>query len=107
MKLLLSKGLFTLIDDIDFLYLSNYRWYAKRSAYNWYAVRGIKVKGKVIHIRMHRYIMNAQQGQVVHHRNGNSLDNRRENLVVCTQRVNLSYRNKRKKDVNTDRTRYS
>ncbi len=31
---------------------------------------------------MHRLIMGAERGQVVHHRNGDRLDNRRENLEV-------------------------
>lgn len=37
---------------------------------------------------MHRYIMDAPKGMVVDHINGDSLDNRRENLRVCTQSQN-------------------
>ena len=36
-------------------------------------------------IRLHRLIMNAPEGMVVDHLNGDSLDNRRSNLRVCTQ----------------------
>jgi hypothetical protein len=33
---------------------------------------------------MHRQIVNADPAHVVHHKNGNTLDNRRENLEVTT-----------------------
>lgn len=37
---------------------------------------------------MHRFIMNAQKGQIIDHINGNGLDNRKENLRFCTHRQN-------------------
>lgn len=37
---------------------------------------------------MHRYIMNAQPGQVIDHINGDKLDNRRENLRFVTTSQN-------------------
>lgn len=43
-------------------------------------------------IRLHRLITNAPKGLVVDHINGNTLDNRRENLRVCTQKENTQNR---------------
>lgn len=40
-------------------------------------------------VAMHREIAGAPDGKVVDHINGDPLDNRRENLRVCTQQQNL------------------
>lgn len=37
---------------------------------------------------MHRLIMNAQNGQMIDHINGNVLDNRKENLRLCNKSTN-------------------
>ena len=41
---------------------------------------------------MHRLVAGAARGQVVHHKNDDTLDNRRENLCVCTQADNVRRR---------------
>jgi len=41
-------------------------------------------------IYMHRFIMNAVVGQSVDHKNGNPLDNRKENLRFCTMSQNIA-----------------
>lgn len=55
-------------------------WYTKTQCYA-LASRGIY---------MHRLIVGARRGQVVHHLNGDGLDNRRCNLHLGTQRDNLA-----------------
>lgn len=40
-------------------------------------------------LRMHRVITGATRWQVVHHRNGDRLDNRKCNIVVTTQSSNM------------------
>ena len=40
------------------------------------------------HTVLHRLIMNAPKGYVTDHINGDKLDNRRENLRICTQHQN-------------------
>lgn len=50
-------------------------------------------------IELHRFIMKPKKGEYVDHINGNTLDNRRENLRICTNSANL--RNGRKRTNNT------
>lgn len=42
--------------------------------------------------RLHRLIVSPASGQFVDHANGNGLDNRRENLRVCTHSQNMQNR---------------
>ncbi len=46
---------------------------------------------------LHRVLMNAKPGEVVDHKNGNTLDNRRSNLRVCRQAQNLQNKSKFKR----------
>jgi len=47
-------------------------------------------------LALHRYLTDAPKGKVVDHINHNTLDNRSENLRVCTQAENLLNRKKNK-----------
>lgn len=80
----LTQGKFALVDDEDFEYLTQWKWCAVRSDTTFYAERGESGH----HIRMHADIMNNPKGMEVDHRNRNGLDNRRENLRVCTNQQN-------------------
>lgn len=64
----------------DFAALSKFSWRAAKSAHCWYAVRRIKLGEKTRTIKMHRQIACTPFDQICHHKNGQSLDNRRENL---------------------------
>ena len=105
----LSQGMIALVDDNDYKYLKLFKWYAKESKTSWYVVRmerlhhrsyrGRKVKGrrKRKTFRMHNVIMNPESNQIVHHRDGNGLNNQRENLELTTLVGNNEYAaNKRK-----------
>lgn len=52
-----------------------------------------RIKGKII--EMHRYIIDPPSNMYVDHINHNTLDNRRENLRVCTNSSNLRNASKR------------
>ncbi len=77
-----------LADHADGPILSEYSWYVIDCRGKLYA----QARGNGKKVSMHRLLMNAPQGFVVHHRNGNGLDNRRENLEVTSQRQNVRYR---------------
>lgn len=82
----LSHGMTTIIDPDDFEELSRHKWKAVRSSFCYYAVRDVIVDGKEFRIRMHREIVNCPDHQIVHHRNRRSLDNRKRNLQLMTQK---------------------
>ena len=92
----LTQGKFAIVDDADFEQLSKYKWCAKRGYATYYAGRYIKKNNKKTTIRMHQEIMNAQKGQQFDHRNSNGLDNRRENLRICTGTQNQANRGKQR-----------
>ena len=84
----LTRGLVTIIDAEDLEFVSQYKWCAMRSTNTDYAVRAQRIDGKTVNFRLHRVLLNAPKGMHVDHRNSNGLDNRRENLRLCTRREN-------------------
>lgn len=82
----LSKGKVAKIDDDDLEKVSFCSWNFDRYARANVWLKGEK-KYKVMY--MHRIIANAPQGMDVDHINGDKLDNRKENLRVCTRSENL------------------
>lgn len=87
----LTKGMFALVDDDMFDELNAYHWQASRNRDGgvWYAGRGAYLGIKHRTIFMHDQIMNPPAGLIVDHRNQQGLDNRRENLRICTHSQNL------------------
>lgn len=85
-KIPLTKGEYALVDDAD---------YAELSAWSWCLTNGYPSRRKTFAKReakiayLHRELMNPGDGLVVDHINGDKLDNRRENLRICTQAENM------------------
>jgi hypothetical protein len=90
-EVLLTQNKVALIDDEDFALVAPYSWHLFKDRNGYEYARGYKDGVKV---RMHRLLARAKQGQLVDHKNGNTLDNRQENLRVCTHSENM--RNQKK-----------
>jgi len=81
----LNGKFFALVSPEDFEEINRFRWYAKKSGFCIYACRGMRKDGRVIIIRMHRQIARTPADMICHHKNGNTLDNRRYNLENMVQ----------------------
>ncbi len=97
----LTKGYFALVDDCDFEELMKYRWFVDVRRHGIYIKRYKPTEfGKNGNIYLHRQIMGVTDINIkVDHINGNQLDNRRENLRLCSQAQNLMNRKPRKENV--------
>jgi hypothetical protein len=89
-KIFLGEGLYTIVDLSDYYLLNNFRWSAKRDRRNIYAVRFLNepLKQATI-VSLHRIILNSPSNLLVDHRNGHTLDNRKENLRLATRSQNV------------------
>ena len=79
----LSKGLYTLVDPEDYALLNQTKWsaYFKPHCNKWYAQN--KKEGL-----LHRYLLGIKDPNVlVYHKNGNTLDNTRQNLEVISREI--------------------
>ena len=97
----LTKNMVTIVDEEDYEWLNQYKWcIGKGSGNKCYAVRRNK-NLKPNKVRMHREIMNLQHANnlEVDHINGDTLDNRKSNLRICTHKDNT--RNKKIQSNNT------
>lgn len=91
-KIELTKGLFAIVDDSDFEFLSQFKWHATNCDGKHYATTHLK-KGNAL-IRMHTLLLPF--AVEVDHKNGDGLDNRRENLRPATRSQNKRNIPKRK-----------
>jgi len=90
-KIKLHNGQFAIVDGADFdaiVRLSRV-WTAIDSNGKTYAAFISKSDGKTKTDYMHRVLMNAPSELTVDHINGNSLDNRRQNLRLATRAQNM------------------
>ena len=87
----LTQGKVALVDDEDYEYLMQWKWYVNNFRGKSYAVRNFKIaKGNRTAILMHREIMIPKKGFVIDHVDSNTLNNLKNNLRICTQGENLT-----------------
>lgn len=86
-ELTLTQGKVALVDDEDYEWASQWKWYAWRGAKTFYVLRNGSSPQKGT-IRLHRTIMEAPPELEVDHINGDGLDNRRCNLRLATRAEN-------------------
>jgi hypothetical protein len=91
----LSQGKHAIVDDEDYDFLVQWKWHLMGR----YAGRVItdSTTRKQQSVAMHRIILNTPQGMHTDHINGDGLDNRRENLRICTPSENIRNQKTRKR----------
>lgn len=97
MAISLTQGLFALVDGKNYEWLTQWKWCAHKSGYNYYAERSIGKKPNQKTISMHRQILNAKVNDAVDHANHNGLDNREQNVRIATNSQNQYNRRPNKK----------
>ena len=76
----LTQDKFTIVDDEDYSRICMFKWCANQSRNTFYAISDSIKQKKKTRIIMHRLIMNAQKGVQIDHKDGNGLNNRKNNL---------------------------
>lgn len=94
----LTRGLFALVDDSDYEWLNQCKWYANKIDQTFYACRGVNSSGNRSTILMHRLILGLKPGdkRQSDHINQNGLDNQRTNLRSASASQNQANRRFRK-----------
>lgn len=88
-ELPLSRGRVALVDDDDFDWLNQWKWFIVGPGY---AGRLKRTAGTTASIYLHRFIMDAPADWRVDHINSDKLDNRRANLRLVSSRQNQQNR---------------
>jgi len=76
----LMYGGYAKVDDEDFEYLNQYRWYKIERSFYYYA--SARINGKSI--LMHKMFITKKIKTKILHINGDGLDNRKSNLKLCS-----------------------
>jgi len=85
----LTRGLYAIVDAEDYEWASKFKWHASGPDKYPYAVRVVYYgNGRKITLYLHREITAAPKELLVDHINGNTLDDRSENLRLATKSEN-------------------
>lgn len=94
-------GMRAIADDEDYDWLSQFKWRLTPSGYV-YRLDEI-APNQFLRIMMHRAILLTPHDKITDHINGNTLDNRRGNLRICTSSQNQANRRCTRKTPTTSR----
>jgi len=87
----LSQNKVALVDDEDYEYLNQFKWYAHKNHRTFYAIRKTRkneIGGRGKLVWMHRVIMNTPIRLQSDHIDHNGLNNQKYNLRNCTNSQN-------------------
>ncbi len=78
----LTQGQVTLVDDIDYEYLNQWKWCAQRYPNGFRVVRTVPIDGKRKTLRMHTAVAKRMgfDSKLIDHKDQNPLNNQRSNL---------------------------
>lgn len=84
----LTQNQFALVDDDKYDFINQWKWHAVKSKGTYYARRYDCSNGGKVGIRMQDLVIGKLNGFVADHKDGNGLNNQRNNLRTCTYRQN-------------------
>jgi hypothetical protein len=93
-----GRGVYFFIDDIDLDKVSGRRWWASTHGKGLFRIetdlrKSESIKWGRVRVSLARFILGVKRrDRLVDHLNGNPLDNRRENLRVCSFKNNIRNR---------------
>jgi len=82
----LTQGKAVIVDDADYEWLNQWKWHAFKGHHTFYAVRNSSPKNAKL--LMHREILQPPDGMETDHKDGDGLNNRRNNLRCATRAQN-------------------
>jgi hypothetical protein len=91
----LTQGKFAKVDDADYPRLATWSWFARQGESGiWYAARTEREGDYQGQVSMHREILGVSEDVAVDHKDGDGLNNQRENLREATKTQNGQNRGK-------------
>jgi len=82
---LCNSNLTTTVDDEDFKFYSNFKWYLSKDGY---VIHGSKNEYFKSYEKMHRSLVGAKKSEITDHKDRNKLNNTKDNLRIVTSSQN-------------------
>jgi hypothetical protein len=98
--------LFAIVDEEDYERVSQHRWGVEKGKNTFYALSRRKYETAGQNLRMHRLVVECPPDMLIDHRNGNGLDNQKQNLRICTNTQNMQNQRKQHRGSNTYKGAY-
>lgn len=85
----LSQGLEAVIDAVDVPRVCEFVWHARKAPKTFYAARNAVIDGRSRTVLLHRELTQCASTLHVDHKDGDGLNNRRDNLREATRSQNM------------------